>query len=221
MARLTTPSLPGLSRQSICGYKRMATLSTWITATLCLRANTKAVMTGIFCGSIIFVTACKGDVVEPRDILEVSDSAPTPEQPAPPSIEGGVPQELSDIRQPSDIDFGAYSKDLAKFVGLEIGMSMEKAEIEVLNYMAPEQGSEGKAVFEMDKFQGYVGGQAFVATIDGLADDSVKAQQLYAIGKKDTDKKEGDETYSLIDYGMRVKCWRGENTANWQAKPCP
>ena len=162
------------------------------------------------------LAACKADSVEPHDILEIADSAPAPSIPASPEIEGGVPQELSDIRQPSDIDFGAYSKDLAKFVGLEVGMPMEKAEIEVLNFMAPKKGGEGNSVFEMDKFQGYVGGQAFVATLDGLADDNVKAQQLYAIGKKG----EG-ETYSLIDYGMRVKCWRGDNTANWQAKPCP
>ena len=167
------------------------------------------------------VGACKADIVEPRDILEGADTAPAPNIPAPPAVEGGVPQELSDIRRPSDIDFGAYSKDLAKFTGLKVGMPMAEAELIVLNKMAPEKGAEGRAVFEMDKFQGYVGGQAFVATIDGLADDSVKAQQLYAIGKKDTDNKGEGETYSLIDYGMRVKCWRGDNTENWQSKPCP
>lgn len=162
------------------------------------------------------LAACKGDIVEPRDILEVGDSAPAPNIPAPPDVEGGVPQELSDVRKPSDIDFGAYDRDLAKWAGLEIGMPMEKAEIEVLNYMAPEKGGEGNAVFEMDKFQGYVGGQAFVATLDGLADDSVKAQQLYAIGKRGE-----DEAYTLVDYGMRIKCWRGENKDNWQTTLCP
>lgn len=142
-------------------------------------------------------------------------SAPTTSR-APPIVEGGVPSELSDIRKPSDIDFGAYSKDLAKIMGLEVGMPMAEAELKVLNKMAPEQGGEGNAVFEMDKFQGYVGGQAFVATIDSMSDDSVRAQQLYAIGKKNT-----DETYSLVDYGMRVKCWRGDNQDNWQTSLCP
>jgi len=125
-------------------------------------------------------------------------------------------QALSGILRASDIDFGSYNRDLAKFVKLEIGEPMASAESNTLAYFTPKASGEGNVRFEMDKLQGYIGGQAFIATIDGLVDDSVKAEQLYAIGKK-----QADESFTLVDYGMRVKCWRGDNPNEWGTDLCP
>lgn len=165
-------------------------------------------------GLVIMLSACKADST--RDILDVAGSTPALQEALSKDMQGGVPQPLSGILRASDIDFGSYSRDLAKFVKLEIGEPMASAESKTLAYFTPKASGEGNVQFEMDKLQGYIGGQAFIATIDGLVDDSVKAEQLYAIGKKQV-----DENYTLVDYGMRVKCWRGENPNEWGTDLCP
>ncbi len=150
------------------------------------------------------LTACSPAVVE------------IPEPPEVPETGLAAPEPLSDIKQPSEIDFAAYNKTLAAFIGLDIGEPMNSAEQKVLTAFTADAGGEGNPVFEMDKFQGYIGGQAFVATLDNMADDSVKAQQLYAIGKKTS-----GEAYVLVDYGMRIKCRRGEIKNTWGTTLCP
>ncbi len=156
-----------------------------------------------------------------RADMDAPKQPAAPEQPAQsstssPDSHTPGPEPLSDVKTPAEIAFSTYSKDLARFIGLEEGEPMESAEQKVMDKLTSVSDGEGNAVFEMDKFQGYIGGQAFIATVDNLPDDSVKAQQIYAIGKI-TD----EGTYTLVDYGMRIKCRRGDNINEWGTELCP
>ena len=112
-----------------------------------------------------------------------------------------------------DIDFNSYSKDLAKFTDLKEGQSRGEAVDNVRLYFAPERGNTmiktTQSKFERDD------GAVLLFGASGLPDDSVKAQEIYLImsGEKGAQK--------LGAYGMRIKCYRGENTTEWQTKLCP
>ena len=112
-----------------------------------------------------------------------------------------------------DIDFNDYSKDLAKFTGLKEGQSRGEAVDNIRLYFAPEQGSQiistSQSTFERDD------GAVLLFSASGLPDDSVKAEEIYLIlsGEK------GAQT--LAAFGSRIKCHRGENTAEWRKELCP
>ena len=112
-----------------------------------------------------------------------------------------------------DIDFNAYSKDLAKFTGLKDGQSRGEAVDNVRLYFAPERGNTmvktTQSKFERED------GAVLLFGVSGLPDDSVKAQEIYLImsGEKGAQK--------LGAYGMRIKCYRGENTTEWTTELCP
>ncbi len=111
-----------------------------------------------------------------------------------------------------DIDFNAFSKDLAKFAGLKEGQERWQAVDAVRLYFVPEDGSiiqTAQSSFDLPD------GSVRLFSAEGLADDSVKAEEIYLIfsGPK------GDQ--KLAAYGARIKCHRGENTTNWQNELCP
>ena len=112
-----------------------------------------------------------------------------------------------------DIDFNAYSKDLAKFTGLKDGQSRGEAVDNVRLYFAPERGNTmvktTQSKFERED------GAVLLFGVSGLPDDSVKAQEIYLImsGEKGAQR--------LGAYGMRIKCYRGNNTTEWQTALCP
>ncbi len=112
-----------------------------------------------------------------------------------------------------DIDFGQYSRGLASFTDLKHGQSRIAAIDIVRLLFAPEQGANiiktASSTFELE------GGSVMLLSADGFADDSVRAQEFYLIfeGEKGAQK--------LADFGTRIKCWRGENTTDWQTELCP
>ena len=112
-----------------------------------------------------------------------------------------------------DIDFKSYSKALAKFTGLAEGQSRGEAVDNIRLYFAPQDGrtiiNTTQSKFERED------GAVLLFGASGLADDSVKAEEIYLIvqGPKGSQK--------LAAYGSRIKCHRGENTTEWQATPCP
>ena len=117
-----------------------------------------------------------------------------------------------------DIDFNAYSKELAKFTGLKEGQSRGEAVDNVRLYFAPEQGSQiistSQSIFERDD------GAVLLFSASGLPDDSVKAEEIYLI----VSGEKGAQT--LAAFGSRIKCHRnpnggGENTTKWQTDLCP
>jgi len=147
------------------------------------------------------LTACGSKDVEAPVVPEVE------------TVEGFevvTPPEVPEIMNVSDIDFSSYSLDLAKFVGLEIGEAKEISSQKIKAYFAPEKGAQGNATYEFSEF-GAIGGYVMLSSSDGIADDSIKGQELYAVFK---DEK-------LVTYGMKIKCWRGENKDNWQTDLCP
>ncbi len=115
-----------------------------------------------------------------------------------------------EINTIAEIDFTAYSMALAKFVGLEIGESKSVSNDKIRAYFKPSKGAEGNAEYVFSEFRGE-GGNVILATANGLADDSVKGEELYAVFKDDI----------LITYGTRLKCWRADNPDIWSQTPCP
>ena len=132
-------------------------------------------------------------------VSDVASATPTPTPPKSLTLE--------------DIDFNNYSKDLAKFTGLKEGQSRGEAVDNVRLYFAPEQGSKiistAQSTFERED------GAVLLFSASGLADDAVKAEEIYLIlsGEK------GAQT--LAAYGSRIKCHRGDNTTEWTTTLCP
>jgi len=152
-------------------------------------------------------------------LLVACDSKPT-EGAAVPEVPNVVAETLTPPIPPmpkslklEDIDFNSYSKDLAKFTDLKEGQSRGEAVDNVRLYFAPERGNTmiktTQSKFERED------GAVLLFGASGLPDDSIKAQEIYLImsGEKGAQK--------LGAYGMRIKCYRGENTTEWQTALCP
>ena len=142
----------------------------------------------------------------------------------PPQAEMSVPpNQGEDIMRISDIDFLSYSKDLARWIELETMEPLESAVAKIESYFSPQggdfnsydigkTGTQTESIFSSFDAEG---GKVIVVERINMRDDSVKAQQFYAVFKK-TDTAE-----LLIDYGMKIKCARGDNTTEWQTDNCP
>jgi len=168
-------------------------------------ANFKGYWVLVFAGmSGIFLAACGAKSADAPSTTE-AQKAINERTPAVSSMPKSLTLE--------DIDFNAYSKELAKFTGLKERQSRGEAVDNVRLYFAPEPGSKiistSQSTFERDD------GAVLLFSAKGLPDDSVKAEEIYLIlsGAK------GEQT--LAAFGSRIKCHRGENTTEWQAKPCP
>lgn len=111
-----------------------------------------------------------------------------------------------------DIDFESYSQDLAKWVGLEVGETRLSATDKIRLYFIPDDGRiirTTSASFELPD------GGVMILGASGIPDDSVKAEEIMAIFEGSA----GSQT--LAAYGMKIKCYRGENTTEWQTELCP
>jgi len=139
-------------------------------------------------------------------------AACSPAQSAPAAVPAETPAPTQS-RTINDIDFSQYSLSLANYTDLRVGQSRIAA-IDVVRLLhAPEQGAKivktSSATFDME------GGSVMLLSASGLADDSVHAEEFFLIFEG-----EGN-TQKLAEYGLRVKCARGENTTDWQKTPCP
>jgi len=156
-----------------------------------------------------------------------SPKAETPDVPNVPETTGAIdapeaPKSASQIMRISEIDFASYSRDLASSVGLEFGESMSAATPKIESHFSPQGGSvedasdssRKKTETEFSTF-GAEGGKVTLVERINIKDDSVKAEQFYAIFKAK------GEDFILADYGMKIKCYRGDNTTNWQTSRCP
>lgn len=164
--------------------------------------------------SVLVLTACSEQPKTPA-VPDVPQPLGSVEAPA-------APQSASQILRIADIDFPSYSRGLADGVELELGESMATATPKLESFFSPQGGSvedagdnsRKKTETEFSTF-GAQGGKVTLVERVNIKDDSVKAEQFYAIFKV---KGEG---FILADYGMKVKCYRGENTLNWQTALCP
>jgi len=164
--------------------------------------------------SLLGLLACSNQPVAPAlpDTPTLPNSVETPK----------APQSATNIMRIQDIDFGSYSRDLAKWVGLELGESDQTVTPKIESYFSPQGGSVDDAMdsqrlkteTEFSTF-GAEGGKVTLVERINIKDDSIQAEQFYAIFKA-----EGDD-FTLADYGMKIKCHRGANTQNWQTELCP
>lgn len=164
-----------------------------------------AVVLGLGVG--FYFTYSGGD--EKSDATEIE----APSQPIASSTNVPAPPTPPKSLRLEDIDFTAYSEAMARFTGLEVGQSRIEAIDNVRLYFAPGEGADiiqtSQSIFERED------GAVMVFSAAGLPDDSVKAEEIYLI----TTGAEGAQT--LQAFGSRIKCYRGENTTDWQTTNCP
>lgn len=153
-----------------------------------------------------------------------AETPAVPELPLPPGDVSvpAAPDSASSIMRISDIDFASYDRGLAKRVGIELGESMGAATPKIESFFSPQGGSvedagdstRKKTETEFSTF-GAEGGKVTLVERVNIKDDSVKAEQFYAIFKAK------NEDFVLADYGMKIKCYRGDNIDKWQTELCP
>lgn len=116
-----------------------------------------------------------------------------------------------------DIDFSAYSQDLAQFVGLEMGETRLDSIDKIRLYFAPEPGTNmvnmTSSTFERDD------GSVMLFARNNIPDDAVFAQEVYAVFSGPGDAEKFNQ--KLAAYGLRLKCRRGDNAMEWTTELCP
>lgn len=113
------------------------------------------------------------------------------------------------VSAPSERNWADYSKSLAAHIGVSIGLDRDSAEAEIRSYFGTSASSGAIPIFNSKTLAD--GRFEILATRNGLRDDSVKSEQLLAHFAKNV----------LIDYGMRVKCYRNDAPDEWTKEPCP
>lgn len=104
-----------------------------------------------------------------------------------------------------------FDHDLAKFVGLNIGESLEQSEDKIHAVFKAYDGHATPLDINMDALTVDADWKQVLATQEGLMDGTVTGQQLLAIF---------DESDNLISYGMRIKCHSETGTSDWQTALC-
>ena len=116
-----------------------------------------------------------------------------------------------------DIDFDAYSKNLANRVGLVDGETRLDSIDKIRLYFAPEPGTNmvnlTSSTFELDD------GSVMLFARNNLPDDSVFAEEIYAVFSGPGEANKFNQL--LAAYGLRIKCRRGDNAMQWTTKLCP
>lgn len=144
------------------------------------------------------------EVSEPLDSEElVVRDMVTPVTPGTPVMPTATP-----ALDPSD-----YSRDLARFIPIEIGMDRYLARDELLLHYNSEPISENpKARAKVSSNEQIIDGATlFVIRRSGMADDSVAAEETFALFDGDV----------LVDFGSRLQCRRGDTPNQWTTELCP
>ena len=147
----------------------------------------------------------KGKASDPVSILP-TDNIPGVMPPKPPRPTSGDTD--------AGYDLADFDRSLAKFVGVEIGQDQAAAQEIIAGYFDPSAQIGSRPQLETLYLPN--GLTQIIVTRTNLADDSVAAEQFLAVFKPLTPK-----TGELTAYGMRIKCYRGANTDQWQTKLCP
>ncbi len=183
---------------------------------------------GIFV--LIFIASAAGYKMSNPDLNQVNQAGSSDVETSIPS-NASVPSktptstEPDEIKGISDIDFASYDRELARWVGLEVGDSLTEANAKIEAYFSPGAGRpEGHYSGDPERELAETsfstvatdGGTVIVAERSNLKDDSVKSERLYLITKKFNNGEE-----SVVDYGMKIKCMRGANTEQWTIDLCP
>ena len=117
--------------------------------------------------------------------------------------------DLQSVTATSRYDMADFSERLAAHIPIETGMDRDTAEAEIRSHFGTSTSTGAVPIFQSKILAD--GDFEIVATRNGLADDSVKNEQLIARFSDDI----------LTGYGMRVKCYRAPNPDKWTTKLCP
>lgn len=158
----------------------------------------------------ILLLACSPDTPSAPEAIVNAQTAAVMEPSEPSDSEPPAPARPQSLE---DINFSDYSRDLAKYTGLEEGQTRVQAIENVRLYFAPGQADSvlrtSQQSFDRED------GSVLIFSAEGFADEAIKGEEIYLIlsGPKDNQK--------LAAYGSRIKCWRGENITEWQTAACP
>ena len=117
--------------------------------------------------------------------------------------------DLQAVTATSRHNMADFSQTLAAPLGLEVGMDRDWAEAEIRGYFGTTASTGQIPIFQSKTLAD--GEFEILATRNGLADDSVKSEQVIA--------RFSDGI--LTDYGMRVACYRAKDPSKWTKKACP
>lgn len=156
-------------------------------------------------GYIIEAPSTDETVTAPADILP-TDNIPgvMPPKPPRPTLGNDTGYDITDFNQ-----------NLARFVGVEIGQDGAEVQAKIAKHFGTAQAGDSRDL-KVEQIFLASGLTQVIVTNTAMKDDSVKAEQLLAIFTPRT-----RETSELTAYGMRIKCYRGDNTDQWQTELCP
>ena len=149
---------------------------------------------------------------------QVGLEGPVIEDFVPPAIDTPptAPQTLPAGRL-EDIDFDAYSQDLAGGVGLQLGENRLDSIDKIRLYFAPEPGvnivNMTSSSFERND------GSVLLFARNNIPDDAIFAEEVYAVFSGPGDAQKFEQ--KLAAYGLRLKCRRGDNAMEWTTNLCP
>ena len=145
----------------------------------------------------------------------------TPSAPAMPTVSAEAQPPATPQTLPAgsleDIDFSAYSQELARFIDLEMGENRLDAIDKIRLYFAPEPGTNmvnmTSSTFERDD------GSVMLFARNNIPDDAVFSEEVYAVFSGPGNAEKFNQ--KLAAYGLRLKCRRGENAMDWTTELCP
>lgn len=111
------------------------------------------------------------------------------------------------------LDPSDYSRDLTRFIPIEIGMDRYLAKDELLLHYNSEpitETLEARAKVSSNE-QMIDGATLYVIRRSGMADDSVAAEETFALFDDGV----------LVDFGTRIQCYRGDTPNQWTTNLCP
>ena len=115
-----------------------------------------------------------------------------------------------------DIDFNAYSQELAGAFGLEIGETRLDSIDKIRLYFSPEPGTNmvnmTSSTFERDD------GSVMLFARNNIPDDAIFSEEIYAVF---SGSKANKFNQKLAAYGLRQKCRRGDKANEWTTELCP
>jgi|GEM_PF-6272293 len=137
-----------------------------------------------------------------------------------PGIQDTVTEKASEIKQkvtePTVPDMLQYSSELASYLGLEYGDTIDVVKSKIAPDFSKRDSVEGEADYAISVVLLDTGNAVMRATAKNLPDDSLKSQQLAAIFVS-----QGDNEPQLTEYGLRIKCWRAADPDAWTTQLCP
>ena len=151
---------------------------------------------------------------------KAADAPDTPKAPSAPAVAGEAQLPLPPQTLPAgrleDIDFNAYTTELASGIGLQMGENRLDSIDKIRLYFSPEPGTNmvnmTSSTFERED------GSVMLFARNNIPDDAVFSEEVYAVF---SGPKIDKFNQKLAAYGLRLKCRRGDNAMEWTTNLCP